>query len=58
MKSRYGSGGVWALEISKKKKNPFYVGFGGLFIGVGGWYFAQISGDPLWHVTRPARPSP
>ena len=33
---RSGSGGVWALEISKRKKNPFSIGFGGLFIGVGG----------------------
>ena len=46
MEFRSVFGRVWALEISKKKKNPFFVGFGGLFISVGGWYFAQISEDP------------
>ena len=35
--------------------DPFSVGYGALFIGVGCWYLAENSGDHFWHVRWPTR---
>ena len=52
------------MEISIRRslgawesKDPFSVGSGALFIGVGGWDRAQISKDFFWHVSGPTRPT-
>ena len=36
-------------------EDPFSVGPGALFIGVGCWYLAENSGDHVWHVRGPTR---
>lgn len=42
----------------KLPKVPLSVGFGALFIGVGGPDLTQTSGDFFWHVSGPTRPTP
>ena len=41
-----------SLGVSESE-DPFSVGPGALFIGVGCWYFAENSGDHVWHVRGP-----
>ena len=53
VRSRIESDRVWTLN---SPKDPFSVGFRELFIGVGGWYLTQTSGDSFWHVSGPTRP--
>ena len=40
---------------ASESKDPFSVGSGALFIGVGCWYFAENSEDYFWHVRGPTR---